>query len=95
MDDLARKILNAIEGGDIEGVYEGGQYHVLIDLKPVLSFSSKPECGETPDHKVRIVCGITAVESIQADNVDDAESIADALNFCFATCRAHEPTDEH
>lgn len=87
MDDLARKILNAIKDGAIEGVYKNGQYQVLIDLKPVLAFSSEPECGETADHKVRIVCGITAVETIQADDIDDAENIADALNFCFSTCR--------
>ncbi len=89
MPDLARKILNAVEGGDIEAIRQGDSLHLLLALRPVVSVPANPhpEVGVTSTNLVRVISGVSEIDSIQADSAEDARIIAETIQFCFWTCK--------
>jgi len=49
---LASRVLNAIEGGDMETTFDGGVITLLIDRKPIAPESPAPQIRITPGNSI-------------------------------------------
>ncbi len=82
----ARRILNAIEGGDIESIRDDGVITILIDLKTVLTFPEAPVplIQKTAGNATTVRSGKVTVATVQADDEREAELIAGAITELLA-----------
>ena len=86
IDIPARKLLNAIEGGDIESQVDDGFFTLFIDLKPQFTIPAEPilEIHVSFNHRITVSSGTEVIAEVAADSAEDAELIADWIGDLLA-----------